>query len=246
MELDPQDIGSSSTHPAVGPIEVEKVDETDKEAELAELFLEMGGDEEMLDDGPVDANIILASFESALSDAKQTQEMLFAKKSLWLTKKKERAAYPASSARTRALEIIDELLDKVTNDLAANNTRVEDAQRELELFKKTLPAPEIAPTLRDEVLVDINQPYHAALGRLFGFKTVPVHPGTREVDFSRLQLKDLSGPELNLSAALKNSTSSSLVYDTVNEVNDFMEQFLTHYQERLCEVFLRLVLYLTT
>ncbi|KAG0274899.1 hypothetical protein BGZ96_004038 [Linnemannia gamsii] len=53
--------------------------------------------------------------------------------------------------------------------------------------------------------------------------------------------EDLGGPELNLSAALKESTSSSLVYDTVNEVNDFVEQFLTHYQEKLREVFPRLV-----
>ncbi|KAG0195202.1 hypothetical protein BGX33_003977, partial [Mortierella sp. NVP41] len=97
------------------------------------------------------------------------------------------------------------------------------------------------PTLQDEVVIDINQPYHAALERLYRFKTVPVHPGTREVDFSRLQLKDLAGPELNLSAALKDTTVSTLVYDTVNEVNEFMEQFLTHYQDKLREVFPRLV-----
>ncbi|KAF9111848.1 hypothetical protein BGW39_004222, partial [Mortierella sp. 14UC] len=242
MELDIPDIGSSSAHPAAGPIEVEENAQSDKEAELAELFLEMGGDEEMMDAGtPIDSSVILASFESALLDAKRTQETLFAEKSKWLTKKKDHLVFPDSPAKTKALEILEELLEKTTNKLAVNNTRVEDAQRELDLFKKTLPVLKPMSVRQDEVVIDISQPYHAALERLYRFKTVPVHPGTREVDFSRLQLKDLDGPELNLSAALKESTSSSLVYDTVNEVNEFMEQFLIHYQDKLHEVFPRLV-----
>ncbi|KAF9079328.1 hypothetical protein BGX23_004375, partial [Mortierella sp. AD031] len=242
MELDPPDIGSSSAHLAAELADDEEVSQSEKEAELAELFLEMGGDEEMLEVAtPVDSSIILASFESVLSDAKRTQKSLFAEKSKWLTKRKERLVYPDSPAKVRALEILEELLNKTTDKLAINNTRVEDAQRELDLFRKTLPIPQPTPTLQDEVVIDINQPYHAALERLYRFKTVPVHPGTCEVDFSRLQLKDLAGPELNLSAALKDTTASTLVYDTVNEVNEFMEQFLTHYQDKLREVFPRLV-----
>lgn len=161
MEFDPPDIGSSSAHPADESPEVEESSRLDKEAELAELFLEMGGDEEMLDVAtPVDSSIILASFESALSDAKQGQEMLFVEKSKWLTQKKERLTYPDSPAKTRALEIIENLLKGTTNKLVVNNTRVEDAQRELDLFRKTLPVPKPTPALQDEVVIDINQSYH--------------------------------------------------------------------------------------
>ncbi|KAG0195041.1 hypothetical protein BGX33_004420, partial [Mortierella sp. NVP41] len=138
MELDPPDIGSSSAHLAAKLADDEEVSQSEKEAELAELFLEMGGDEEMLEVAtPVDSSIILASFESALSDAKRTQKSLFAEKSKWLTKRKERLVYPDSPAKVRALEILEELLNKTTDKLAVNNTRVEDAQRELDLFRKT-------------------------------------------------------------------------------------------------------------
>ncbi|KAF9119620.1 hypothetical protein BGW39_000168 [Mortierella sp. 14UC] len=73
MELDSPDIGSSSACPDAEAIEVGEGAKSDKEAELAEFFLEMGGDEEMLNDSsPIDSSVILASFESALLDAKRT------------------------------------------------------------------------------------------------------------------------------------------------------------------------------
>ncbi|KAF9080441.1 hypothetical protein BGX29_005309 [Mortierella sp. GBA35] len=199
MELDPLDIGSSSINLPAKPIEAREVDESDEEAELAQLFVEMEGDEEMLDaDIPVDPSTILASFECALSDAIQVRDTLYAEKSKCLKTRKERVTFPDSSAKTRALRIIDDILDKTTKKLAVQTTRVEEAQKELDVYKKTLPSPKPTPTLQDEVVIDINQPYHAALGRLFNFKTVPVHPGTREVDFSRLQLKDLGGPDVRV------------------------------------------------
>lgn len=57
---------------------------------------------------PIDPNVILASFESVLADAKSTQEALFVQKSKRLTKK-ERSAYFDSPAKVKTLEIIDNL-----------------------------------------------------------------------------------------------------------------------------------------
>ncbi|KAG0196810.1 hypothetical protein BGX33_001252 [Mortierella sp. NVP41] len=116
---------------------------------------------------------------------------------------------------------------------------IKDAEEDLDTYKKTHTAQK--RTVHEEQ-INPNKPYHGVIGWVFGYKTIPVRPGTHEVDFAQLPLKDfIKAPELDMVKTLKDTTPSSLVLDTVMAVNEFMKSFHGFYEDALNELFPYLV-----
>ncbi|KAF9914524.1 hypothetical protein FBU30_002516, partial [Linnemannia zychae] len=212
---------SAETHTAVVLPDNERLA---KENRLASLFREQGADVEM-EEINKDPALILASLETAVKETRAQQDELFAQKSSLFEKQRQVSEWTDSPEKQESLNLLSELLQEQTNRLAATIKQVELAESELATYRKSRTAAKyrVAPVT---IPIDVTQPYHLTMQRWFKLSSVPVLPGTRDIDWKGLELRGAkNGPELDLAAGLKESTSKSLVIDPNEDPSTFVKRF---------------------
>lgn len=125
-----------------------------------------------------------------------------------------------------------------------NKAEAEEAQKNLAEAQHNLSTMEavhkalLPPPVSTNIEIDETDPVHLAIKRFFKFTTIPVVPGTKLVDWSRLPHTTYpDSPKLDLTVALRQATHSSISLVSVTAITKFLDFFLTFYHGKLVELF---------